>query len=342
MSNSTFRIGLVGLSRLDARDLLAALAGLDGRGAALVAVADADLGRAQAHLAMLGTAAGRAAAHKAGHLLAPDFAPDAVHLYDDAEAMIAQYELDAVVIASGADRPAALAERALRHGRDVLLMAPSALADAEALLYLSDTLRAFGRTFWPEHPTGLLRPELLGAVTGARAVWNLPGSPRPEPTEREQMLWLTTPLVTFLDARSVRCTDVAVTGRGDERAIRVGWVTASDQRAEAEIRLRWPFGAQERAMLTLHGAGGQVDLPLAVPGATTEPTPAMLRGVLWHPERGPISLQPPRTTAAAHRALVAEWVDTCRVRRPERGPVAHAVAAAQMAANLAAAVRQGD
>jgi predicted dehydrogenase len=340
MSNATFRVGLAGLSRVDARHLLPALVGLDGRPAALVAVADADLGRAQAHLALLDTTAGRRAALDAGHILAADFAPDAVSLHDDAEAMIARGGLDAVVIAAGADRPAALAERALRHGLDVLLVAPSALADAEALLYLSDTLRAFECTLWPELPSGLLRPELLGAITGARATWNLSRSPRPEPTETEQMLWLTTALVTFLDMRSLHRTDVAVTGRGPERTVRVGWATAGGHRAEAEVRLGWPFGEGERAWLTLHGTGGQVDLPLALPSARTEPTPALLRGVLWHAERGSISLQPPLAPAAAYRTLVTEWVGACCARRPERAPVAYAVAAARMAADLAEAMRR--
>jgi hypothetical protein len=348
MSNLPFRIGLAGLSRVDARRLLPALAGLDQRHVALAAVADAEAGSAQAELGLLDTAAGRRAAFTAGHAVATDFTPDAITIHEDAEVMVAEDDLDAVVVAA-VDRPAEIAEQALRRGLDVLLLAPAALADPAALLSLPDLVGRFGPVFWPVHPAGLIRssaaavvaPELMGSVIGARATWNLVRSPRPEPAEAARFLHLTAPLAALLEARAVERTEVSVIGRGVERAVHVGWDTASGRSAEVEVRLGWALGRHDRASITLHGSGGaHVDLPLVEPDATTEPDTRVLRGVLWHPVQGPLTLPPPRTLAAGYRALLTDWVDACRDRRPERAPVATASAAARMAADLAAALRQ--
>lgn len=343
-----FRVGLAGLSRTDARHLLPALAGLDPRQAELVAVADADAGRAQVHLAMLDTTAGRRAAFEAGHVVAPGFAPDAVSLHDDAEVMVEEDDLDAVVIA-GTGRPAALAELALRRGRDVLLLAPPALADPEALLYLSGIVRGFGRTLWPVHPSGLLRPspalvaapELLGTIVGARATWNHAGALRPEAMDAAALLPLTAPFAALLDAGSIERTDVTVTGRGVERTVHVGWITDQGHRAEIEIRLGFALAPHDRAWITLHGTGGaQVDLPLVSPGVDIEPPSRTLRGVLFHPAQGPLTLPPPRTPAVGHRAAVTDWIDVARARRPEQAPVPTALVAARLAADLAEVLRQ--
>ncbi|HET6507076.1 MAG TPA: hypothetical protein VFG42_09815 [Baekduia sp.] len=347
MFKPTLRVGLAGLSPSDGRHLLPALAALDGRHAELVAVADAAPSSAQAQLGLLDSISGRRAALSDGHVVASRFVADDVTIHADAEAMVTEDDLDAIVIGS-VDRPAVVAERALRCGRDVLLLSPDALADPAALLSLSALVDRYNKVFWPAHVTGLLRPtgtaaapQLLGAVTGARATWDLRPSPRPEPTAPAQLVGLTAPLATLLDARSVECTDVEVTGRGARRSARVTWDTAAHHSAEAEVRLGWELGPHGGARVRLFGAGGaRADLPLVAPDAAIEPTSRVLRGVLWHPAQGPLLLPPPRTFAVAHRAVLTEWVDACLARRPGRAPVPTALTAARMATDLAAALRQ--